>query len=177
MFREATDPFEKSMRHGGYNLAFFRRVQARRRGLLAKDKVAPGLVHDEFKRGKIPKSESARQLRHALVIKAKEIHLATSRLKPDPDDIDRAPVEIIKRVCDRHGVTLFAIRGKCRAAFLAAVRHQAIVRVYLARPKASLPEIGRWFDLDHTTILSAVRKSGLYTPRLELYRGKHQSAQ
>lgn len=111
---------------------------------------------------KTHKTHRVRMERQALAAEATEITAQTARLSVDPLDRDRPIKAIILDVARQHGVSVEDIKGPCRAVFLVAVRHQVIVRVYLAHhPKMSLPQIGRAMGgLDHTSILFAVKKAG-----------------
>jgi hypothetical protein len=71
--------------------------------------------------------------------------------------------DIIRRVALRHGLPIGLIKGNRRSKHIVAARHEAIVEAALARPDMSLPELGRQFGgRDHTTILHALRKAGIY---------------
>lgn len=158
----------------GYNQAFVRRIRAKRRGIVMATpapQIEPALIAHEFNARKRPEY-SQKQIRSDLAAKAASIHKVTAKLAVDPADISRTAPEIIALVGSEFGVTASAIRGECRARFLVAVRHRAIVRIYLAKPRASLPQIGKWFGRDHTTILHAVQKAGIHKPSLQspLYR-------
>ena len=70
--------------------------------------------------------------------------------------------DIIKGVCERHGVSMSAILGHNRQRRIVAVRQQAMVEVYETREDYSLSQIGRLFNRDHTTILAALKKHGAH---------------
>jgi hypothetical protein len=84
-----------------------------------------------------------------------------------PNDTDRkyAVRWIVNRVAQENGVLPEVIFSESRNRFYVAVRHHAIVRVYLAFPNMSLPWIGRQFGRDHTTILHALVQSGQWQRR------------
>lgn len=65
---------------------------------------------------------------------------------------------IIMEVAIAHGVSYEDILGRSRARHLVAARHEAIYEVRKRRPHLSLPQIGRIFKRDHTTILHALRR-------------------
>ncbi len=67
---------------------------------------------------------------------------------------------ILCEVASRHGVTIAAITGRSLRREVVAARHEAIALAHAARPDLSLPALGRLFRRDHTTILSALRKTG-----------------
>lgn len=56
------------------------------------------------------------------------------------------------------GITVQAVKGRSRTFPVVAARHAAIYAVKMERPDMSYPAIGRWFGLDHTSILHCVRK-------------------
>lgn len=65
---------------------------------------------------------------------------------------------IIMEVAIAHGVSYEDILGRSRARHLVAARHEAIYEVRKRRPHLSLPQIGRIFKRDHTSILHALRR-------------------
>lgn len=70
---------------------------------------------------------------------------------------------IICTVAKRHGVSPLDITGPSRAMPIVEARHAAMVEAYLVRLDLSTPQIGRDFGgRDHTTVLHAVRKAGVY---------------
>ena len=153
MYQALKEPIEDS--HYGYNRAFVRSVMAKRRGaaILAKEPLPI--------KAKV-RISSARQIRSALAFRATNIHRGTAMLEFNPADAHLTPQEIIRHVADEFGVTVSAICGKARGMFFIAVRHRAIARLYLAKPDASLSQIAKWFNRDHTTVLHAVQKAGVW---------------
>lgn len=71
-------------------------------------------------------------------------------------------IDIIKGVANKHGVTVTDLRSPRRPAYLTDIRQEAMALVYQLRPDLSLPAIARLFNKDHTTVLHAVRKLGVY---------------
>ena len=65
--------------------------------------------------------------------------------------------DIVRIVAEDYGVTIFEILSPRKTAPLADARHTA---VYLGRTLAnqSLPQLGRHFERDHTTLLPAINK-------------------
>ena len=65
--------------------------------------------------------------------------------------------DIERAVCQRFHLTVEQMRGPCRLRKIARPRQMAM---YLCREMtgASLPQIGRHFRRDHTTVLHAQRK-------------------
>lgn len=92
-----------------------------------------------------------------------EAHDAVNRILA-PDREDKPPVaDLIGFIAAKHGVTISAIKGESRQDVIVAIRHEAMALVYVRRPDLSLPAIARFFgNRDHTTILHAVRKMGVY---------------
>ena len=74
-------------------------------------------------------------------------------------------LKIISEVAAEYGVTVDEIRGPRRHGDLVKPRHAAMCRVYLQRPDMTLPEIGRLFRKDHTTVLHAIKRGGAW-PRV-----------
>lgn len=68
--------------------------------------------------------------------------------------------EIISRVGAAHGYTLAQIIGPRLEKKLVQARFDAIKAVADGRPDMSLPQIGRVFNRDHTSILHALNKRG-----------------
>lgn len=88
-----------------------------------------------------------------------------------PRDYTRA---IIKDIAHRHGLRPEDIFARNRTAPLVAARHEAIVAVHLARPFWSYPELGRYFGLDHTTVMHALEQQGLELGRTTAARKLRQ---
>ncbi len=121
------------------------------------------------KAGKAPKAPrppcpadiEVKEARAALADRVFEINRVTASLVFDPADALLTAAQIIQAVGDEFGVTVEAIKSERRTNLLVAVRRRAIVRVFLAKPKASLPMIGKWFDRDHTTIMWSLQRVGV----------------
>jgi chromosomal replication initiation ATPase DnaA len=71
---------------------------------------------------------------------------------------------IIRETAGRAGVTVAEFTGSRRTASMTEIRRAAMARVYRECPELSLPEIGRGFGRDHTTILHHLREAGVYIP-------------
>ena len=73
--------------------------------------------------------------------------------------------EVIKRVAARHRMLVEELLSPSRKHQVIAARFDAIVEVYqtcrIGERRLSLPEIGRLFRRDHTSILSALRRRGV----------------
>lgn len=65
---------------------------------------------------------------------------------------------IIMRVAIKHDLTAEDIVGRSRLRPIVKARHEAMREVYNLRWAMSLPNIGRCFNRDHTSILHAIQK-------------------
>lgn len=72
---------------------------------------------------------------------------------------------IIARVAAEHGLKSADLTGPSHARKFIGPRHEAIYRVWIEKDPIGLAEIGRYFNRDHTTILSALRKRGVTDTR------------
>lgn len=68
---------------------------------------------------------------------------------------------VIARVALEMDVRIEDLLGPRRSVKLVEARHKAMIAVALERPKLSLPQIGRLFNRDHTTIIHALQKHGV----------------
>lgn len=68
--------------------------------------------------------------------------------------------DIIDKVARMHGTTLRAVMSKNRSNKIAHARQACICAVKETHPVMSLPQIGRIFGIDHTTVLHSLRKRG-----------------
>jgi hypothetical protein len=66
--------------------------------------------------------------------------------------------QTLARIAAKHGVDAKAIRGPRRSRPLVDARFEAYDAVVKICPEWSYPDIGMFFNKDHTTILSAIRK-------------------
>jgi len=105
-------------------------------------------AYQEALRARAEAAEAARRAHEAIL--AEQAFLA-GRSAPEPK-------HIIMEVAIAHGVSYDDILGRSRARHLVAARHEAIYEVRKRRPHLSLPQIGRIFKRDHTTILHALRR-------------------
>jgi hypothetical protein len=69
---------------------------------------------------------------------------------------------IVVEIAKNHGLPVATILGPTTMANIVAARHEAMAEVYVRCPGMSLPDIGRLFNRDHTTILHAIRKLGVW---------------
>jgi chromosomal replication initiator protein len=67
--------------------------------------------------------------------------------------------EILRTVADYYGIECASVRSRSKSKM---PTHARQVAMYLSRvlSQHSMPEIGRRFDRDHTTVLHAVRRIG-----------------
>jgi hypothetical protein len=63
---------------------------------------------------------------------------------------------IVGRIAKEHGVTFEDIMGPRRLKPVVAARKAAMIAVAAHMPRWSLPQIGRFFNRDHTTIMHAL---------------------
>lgn len=95
------------------------------------------------------------------------IHASVTCGTPDPLIARPRNViaDIIAACAAEWGVTVAEIRGHSRKAHIVAPRHAAM---WLAREITgrSMPEIGRAFRRDHTSVLSAVRRIDRADPEM-----------
>lgn len=82
--------------------------------------------------------------------------LAAALLRGEAPDV--AVREIIAAITTAFGLTAAALVGRSRCQDVVRARFAAIHAVRRAKPHLSLPQIGRAFGRDHTTILNALRK-------------------
>ena len=59
--------------------------------------------------------------------------------------------QIAAEVADEHGITLERMLSRSQARDVAWPRQEAMARIY-ATGRYSLPQIGKWFDRDHSTV-------------------------
>lgn len=78
------------------------------------------------------------------------------------NDIDHTgPSEIIDRISKRTGVSIAEMKGSRRFKKITAARQLAMATVATECQHLSLPQIGRIFRKDHTTVLHAMNKLGM----------------
>lgn len=68
------------------------------------------------------------------------------------------PHAIVKLVSLKHGLTTKEVLGQDRFVRIVAARHESIWMIHTHCPWLSMPEIGRIFGRDHTTILYTIQK-------------------
>lgn len=73
---------------------------------------------------------------------------------------------IIRAIAQHHGVLVAEIKGQRRTRDIVVPRQQAMAALWIECPHLSLPQIGRLVGgKDHTTVLHAIRKLGVWKPR------------
>jgi hypothetical protein len=98
-----------------------------------------------------------------LLLHFRQVHL----LEPVEDEAalalnaKREARRLVKTVAQLHNTTVSDIMGPSRFADHVKARHQAVAVVAERFPHWSLPQLGRFFGRDHTTILHALRKMGV----------------
>jgi hypothetical protein len=109
----------------------------------------------------------------ALVVHKPEIVQFPPEPEPEPEPQPKRKKEttrekIIRAVCDKYDVTLDELRGNGRNKNITSARHECFYRFrneikQMGRP-LSLPEIGKAFCKDHTTIMHGINR---HAERLE----------
>lgn len=128
------------------------KAEARKRAELAKSVPEPVITKEQL-------AEQRRERDRRMFEEAAQKFPVTL---PDADDTIAG---IIARVASEHGLMVSELLSKCRRIPLIKARHEAIYRVWIEKAPIGLAEVGRRFGLDHTTILSALRKKGVTDTR------------
>ena len=63
---------------------------------------------------------------------------------------------LMKEVANDHGVHVCELLGEGRGKEVVNARHHAIYLTKATKPGLSSPQIGKWFNRDHTAILHAL---------------------
>lgn len=108
--------------------------------------------------GLVPHNEHVQEYR-------RHIHsqMVVSMYRTTVDTTSRTPVmEIIRQTAAAYGLRVSDIRGPRGNKDVIAARHTAMARAYAERPDLSLPAIGSFFKRDHTTLIHAVKKMGVW---------------
>lgn len=87
---------------------------------------------------------------------AAQLRRAEDKLRLEKD-ISTATA-VVLRVARKHELAPAVLIGPRRQQHIIAARHEAIMAVVFACPKWSIAGIGRFFDLDHTSVLAVMRK-------------------
>jgi len=95
----------------------------------------------------------------ARILSQAEMLLAINDVGDEPTDNRRpVPAIVAEVLADYPGTTWADVKSLRRTRELVAPRQACMVAVYDERKDLSLPQIGRLFNRDHTTVLHAVRK-------------------
>lgn len=140
-----------------YNPAFVQRVlerrkkEARKAELQAQQQAALRLEM-EINAARIAKAAERAEREQHIVDEFRIIDL--SHIEPE-----RRPARaIIDLVSQAHGISYAEIMGRSRVNPIVAARQAAMFEVHKRRPDLTLPQLGKIFGKDHTTILHAIRK-------------------
>lgn len=105
----------------------------------------------------------AKALAEAIIAEAKEqAAVITVQAVEEVEARPRLVHDIISAVAEEYGVTVAEIKGLRREKYIVPARQEAMARVYRERPDLSLTVLGRLFHRDHTTVLSAIKKMGVW---------------
>jgi hypothetical protein len=74
----------------------------------------------------------------------------------------RSPKPIIAAVARKYGASIETIIGPRRDALAVKARHEAMAEVYVQCVHLSLPQIAKLFQRDHTSLLHAIKKLGVW---------------
>lgn len=69
------------------------------------------------------------------------------------------PRRVIEKIAKENGVSVGLILGERRGREVVAIRDKAVRAVAEQFPEMSLPDIGKAFKRDHTTIIHSLRKT------------------
>lgn len=140
-----------------YNPDFVRRVRAKRRveaqrAALAREaaeREARRLAEAEFRAANRAAAQAVREERAVEEYRIIDLSAGSARVPART---------IIEQVSQKTGIPYAEIIGVTRKRAIAAARMTAMYEVRMRRPDMSLPQIGKVFKRDHTTILHAIRK-------------------
>jgi hypothetical protein len=85
-----------------------------------------------------------------------------------PHEVEKARREaswIISAIAESHNLTKADIIGHDRRAHVVVARYEAISAVHKTFPNWSYPVLGMIFNRDHTTIMHALKKLGVWVPK------------
>jgi len=69
---------------------------------------------------------------------------------------------VARRVARRYGLTLEDIQGECKDRRMVEIRWETIAAIRRMHPGSTLHQIGRVVKKDHTTVLHALKKMGMW---------------
>lgn len=126
-----------------------------------EEKLAEERLETEKQRARAERAELDRADVHAIVLfqaaKIHEMETAGDKLVVSNKKSPRAIIATVLN--DYPTITVDEIISARRGRHLVAARHACVKAVYEQRKDLSLPQIGRIFQRDHTTILHAIRKT------------------
>jgi chromosomal replication initiator protein len=82
---------------------------------------------------------------------------------PTPRDRMRA---IVAQVAAEHGLTIDHVMSKSRLDQVVEARRDAICAIVRLFPELSYPQVGKFFGMDHSSILHYVISAGEHIPRV-----------
>ena len=104
------------------------------------------------------KAESPGAVVEKLKRRIAKIEMELKNVKSVLYDKEPVPADIIVRQCaSEYGVKVDWIKSRRRSRVVAWARQKAMYRIYLEL-NWSLPMVGRYFNVDHTTVLYAIKK-------------------
>lgn len=132
-------------RYRGMNPEFVKRVWAKRRRE-SRDKVI-----ELLKTAPVPTKTRTEQI----VEKFRTVEIQNHPTR-------QSGMDIIRGFCAENDIDIDVILGVSRSVEIVHLRQLAMVEVYTLRHDLSLPQIGRLFNRDHTTIIHALKKHGAH---------------
>lgn len=151
-----TEITEQDRAHHAAAMARYKDVRARVRGFVPQRPVAPAVRKPP---APMPASVQRPSSRVVYDFPAGPFLIpADAAPSSNPNKPRKCPREIMTQVAADFGINTIAMRSGCRVARTMLARHVAIYRVHHECEWMSLPMIGRLFDRDHSTVLSAIRR-------------------
>ena len=92
------------------------------------------------------------------IMRLRMAHLFGNPYELPPEDPKRVMNEAARRI----GITIPELKRKTRDKIVIAAKREVISEIYVRCPHVSLPAIAKLMDLDHTTALYHVKKSGVH---------------
>jgi chromosomal replication initiator protein len=143
----------------GYNPEFYRRAQRRRSERLKRERAEAEARAAEQERQR--REAAARQAAELAEQQARARELALQQMIASRP----SAVAVMRHAAHEEGIGLDVVRGPGRAQPIVRKRDAVLVAVVTARPDLSLPRLGRMFNRDHTSILAALRRTGMRKER------------
>lgn len=128
------------------------------------------IVQAELQKSQIELRETKRKLERALSESAEKTNIILD-LKDEIESLEAAlnrrqnlggqplvsPRAVMTQIASEHGLNVDVLTGKAQSKQIVCARHHAMYEVVRRCTHMSWNEIGRAFEKDHTTIISAVR--------------------